>query len=95
MVYWGIAWLLPNASIKKVAVLALLGSCADEISQLYQAPWLNSLRSTTVGHLVLGSGFSWVDMLAYTVGVAAGATIEYFLPSSSPLERTKNGAGPA
>jgi hypothetical protein len=76
MVYWGIAWLIPNASIKKVAVLALLVSCVDEISQLYQAPWINSIRRTTLGHLVLGSTFSWLDMLAYTVGVAAGATIE-------------------
>jgi len=89
MVYWGIAWLIPNASIKKVAGLALLVSYADEISQLYQAPWLNAIRRTTLGHLVLGSAFSWLDMLAYTIGVAAGATIEYFLPFNSALERAK------
>ena len=79
MVYWGIAWLIPSAPVKKVAVPALLVSYADEVSQLYQAPWLNAIRMTTVGHLVLGSVFSWLDMLAYTIGVAAGATIEYLL----------------
>ena len=79
MVYWGIAWFIPNTSIKKVGVLALLVAYADEISQLYQAPWFNAIRRTPVGHLVLGSAFSWLDMLAYTVGVASGATIEYFL----------------
>ena len=89
MVYWGIAWLIPNASIKKVAVLTLLVSYSDEISQLYQAPWLNAIRRTTLGHLVLGSTFSWLDMLAYTIGVAAGATIEYFLPFNPALRRAK------
>ena len=83
MVYWAVAWLIPSASIKKVAILALVVSYADEISQLYQAHWLNAIRATTLGHLVLGSAFSWLDMLAYTIGVAAGATIEYFLPFNS------------
>ena len=94
MVYWGIALLIPNASVKKVAVLALLVSYADEISQLYQAPWLNAIRSTTLGHLVLGSAFSWLDMLAYAVGVAAGATIEYLLPSNSALKRPRHSSVP-
>jgi len=89
MVYWGIAWLMPSAPIKKVALLALLISYADEISQLYQAPWLNAIRTTTLGHLVLGTAFSWIDMLAYTIGVAAGATIEYFLPFNSVLRQAK------
>jgi hypothetical protein len=79
MVYWIIAWLTPNAPIKKVAVLALLISYADEFTQLYQAPWINAIRSTTLGHLILGSTFSWLDMLAYTIGVAIGATTEYFV----------------
>ena len=88
-VYWGIAWLIPNASIKKVVVLALLVSYADEISQLYQAPWLNAIRRTSLGHLVLGSAFSWLDMLVYTIGIAAGATIDYFLPFNSARKRAK------
>jgi hypothetical protein len=81
MVYWIIAWLTPNAPIKKVAVLALLISYADEFSQLYQSPWINAIRTTTLGHLILGSTFSWLDMLAYTIGVALGAAIEYSLNS--------------
>jgi len=89
VVYWGIAWLIPNASIKKVAVLALLVSYADEISQLYQPPWLNAIRRTTLGHLVLGSAFSWLDLLAYTFGIAAEAAIDYFLPFNSAHKRAK------
>ena len=89
VVYWAVAWLMPGASIKKVAFLALAVSYTDELSQLYQAPWLNTIRGTTLGHLVLGSTFSWFDMLAYTIGVAAGATVEYFLPFNSDRRPAK------
>jgi len=51
-------------------------SCLVEFSQLYQAAWLNSIRGTTIGHLVLGSTFSWVDIAAYGVGVLIGALVD-------------------
>ena len=66
---WG--FLLPNSSTAKLAVCALAASYSDEFSQIYQATWINEIRRTSVGHLVLGSAFSWFDMLAYTVGVGA------------------------
>ncbi|WP_245589180.1 ribosomal maturation YjgA family protein [Chitinimonas koreensis] len=71
---WGI--LLPRASTAKVACAALATAYAVEISQLYQAPWINAVRSTTLGHLVLGSAFHWLDLLAYAIGVSAGAFVE-------------------
>lgn len=40
MVYWLIAFCAPAASMLKVALLSLTVSYADELSQLYQAPWL-------------------------------------------------------
>jgi hypothetical protein len=65
---WGV--LLPRSTTAKLALYALLTSYADEFSQMYQADWINRIRSTPVGQLVLGSAFSWFDMLAYTVGIA-------------------------
>jgi Protein of unknown function (DUF2809) len=59
-------------STGRLALYALLTSYADEFSQLYQAPWINAIRSTVVGHLILGSTFSWIDMATYTVGVGVG-----------------------
>ena len=47
-----------------------------EISQLYQAEWINNIRHTTLGGLILGQGFLWSDMVAYTVGVIIGALFE-------------------
>jgi hypothetical protein len=40
-----------------------------ELSQLIQTAWLNSIRFTKLGALVLGNGFLWIDILAYAIGV--------------------------
>lgn len=76
MVYWLVAFVSPAASVVKVALTALVISYADECSQLYQAPWINAIRATTPGHLVLGSAFSWGDIVAYTVGIALVAPLD-------------------
>jgi hypothetical protein len=76
MVFLGYCTCLPNARTWKVAVLALLTSFAVEFSQIYQAPWINAIRGTTLGHLVLGSAFNWLDLVAYTVGVALGSACD-------------------
>jgi hypothetical protein len=66
----------PAASTAWLAATALGISFAVEFSQLYHAPWIDGIRSTTLGHLVLGSAFGWIDLVAYTVGVAIGAVID-------------------
>ena len=76
MVYFGLGFFRKSASILSLAVLALSISYLDEFSQLYQAPWINTIRSTTFGHLVLGSTFSWQDILSYTIGVSFGVLLE-------------------
>ncbi|WP_218779743.1 ribosomal maturation YjgA family protein [Hymenobacter crusticola] len=54
-------WLIRIAFSRKpswwVASRALVFAFAIEVSQLYHAPWLDWLRSTTLGSLVLGHGF--------------------------------------
>jgi len=76
MVYWLVCICTPTASVIKVVLSSLAISYVDEISQLYQAPWINSIRATTPGHLVLGSHFSWIDMASYTIGIAIVALID-------------------
>lgn len=65
------AILLPKQPTQKLALYALLFSVGIEFSQLYQADWINGLRRTTLGALVLGSGFAWLDMLYYLFGIVA------------------------
>jgi hypothetical protein len=66
----------PAASTRTLALAALGVSCLDELSQLYRAPWIDAVRSTTIGHLVLGSAFSWTDILSYSIGILVGAAGE-------------------
>ena len=82
MVFLGCSFLKPCASTRHLAVAALAIACLVEFLQLYQVPWLNAIRSTTMGHLVLGSTFSWLDMAAYAVGVLMGALIDAWAVSS-------------
>ena len=41
-----------------------------EESQLYHASWIDSIRGTTLGALVLGHGFLWSDLPATPPGSA-------------------------
>lgn len=52
-----------------VAILSLGICLAVECSQLCQAAWISSIRSTLPGRLILGQGFLWSDILAYVAGV--------------------------
>ena len=69
MIYFGVRFLFTKMPKKTSAVAALSFSFFIELTQLYQADWLNTLRHTTLGGLVLGSGFLWSDMVMYGVGV--------------------------
>lgn len=72
MVYFAVGAVLPRASALWVAAVALAGSYAVEVSQLYHTPWLDDFRRTGFGGLLLGHGFLWTDVACYTVGVALG-----------------------
>lgn len=89
MVFLGWALCKPQASTRNIAVLAFATSCLVEFSQLYQPAWLNSIRSTTLGHLVLGSTFSWFDIAAYAVGVLVGSLVDASVLGASGLAADK------
>ncbi len=79
MVFFGLAFLRPELRPLHLALLALTVSWVVELSQLYQAPWINSIRATRPGHLVLGSQFHWPDLLAYATGALAGLALDVSL----------------
>lgn len=76
MVFFGLGSLMPTSSSTRLALYSLAISFAVELSQLYQAPWINGIRSNRFGHLVLGASFGWVDFVAYSVGAVIGIEIE-------------------
>lgn len=76
LIFWLFRAARPAVPVFRAALFSLFVSFAVEGSQLYHADWLDRIRATTAGHLVLGSGFAWADLAAYAVGVALGVVLE-------------------
>ena len=76
MVYFMMCFLFITHPVKFIMIASLLFCYIIEFSQLYKAPWINELRHTLFGRLVLGEGFLWSDLLCYTVGVGMGVWID-------------------
>ena len=76
MVYLGFGFILNKTSIKRIAILSLTFSWAIEISQIYQSGWINQIRNTMLGGLILGHGFLFSDLICYTVGIIIGILID-------------------
>lgn len=76
MVFFMLGFLFVKMRTKYIALISIVFSYLIEISQLYHAPWIDNLRQTTLGGLVLGFGFLWSDILCYTIGISIGVIIE-------------------
>jgi len=59
--------------------LSLAFSYCIEISQLYHDTWIDAIRGTTLGALVLGHGFLWSDIVAYTVGIVLCSLADFLI----------------
>lgn len=77
MVYLLIAAMWNRASVARVTLAAGAFSLAIEISQLYHAPWIDGIRHTRIGGLVLGFGFLWSDLACYVAGIALAAALDH------------------
>lgn len=78
VVFLGLGFLFPRAATFTLALSALTISWAVEFSQLHRAPWLDAVRATLPGKLILGTTFNLPDLPAYAFGVAAAAMAELF-----------------
>jgi hypothetical protein len=76
MMVWLVGAVAPRARTLPRRAVAL-GICVGvELSQLVHTPALDAVRQTTLGQLVLGSGFDPRDLAAYAIGVTAAALLE-------------------
>ncbi len=76
MLFWWVSALFPRARVL-VRATAVFAMCAGvEASQLYHTPALDAFRMTTIGQLVIGSGFDWRDFAAYAAGDVVAAAID-------------------
>jgi hypothetical protein len=76
LVYLLIRWLRPPQQLYLSALAAGLIALGIEISQLYHAPWIDTLRHTRIGGLILGFGFLWSDLICYACGITLGFACE-------------------
>ena len=76
VVFLGLAVVWPRAPTMRLAAAALAIAWGVEASQLLTWPWLEAIRSTTFGRLVLGTGFVWADLVWYTLGVGLAVLID-------------------
>ena len=81
MVLLGLAFLFNQRSTIWIVVATLIFSFGIEIRQLYHAPWIDAIRATTLGGLVLGYGFLWSDLICYAVGGILGGILDYCIDS--------------
>jgi hypothetical protein len=77
MIFFLVRAVNPRLSLRAGSMVALAFCWLIEFSQLYRAPWIESIRHTRLGHLVLGSTFNPPDLLAYVAGVGIGALLTW------------------
>jgi glycopeptide antibiotics resistance protein len=68
--FWvfGFAAVFPAVLPRGIALAVCLLSFGIEFLQLSQHPLLMAARSTLPGRLVLGNGFTWIDLPQYVLG---------------------------
>ena len=89
LMFLGFRCVLIRASILRVTLVSLAFCFAVEFSQLYHAPWIDSIRNTRLGALTLGSTFNAPDLIAYAAAVALGVVIET-VRQRRPKSRDRN-----
>lgn len=76
MIFLGFGLIFNQKSTKLIFISAIIFSFFIEVSQLYQAEWINLIRQTLIGGLILGFGFLWSDLACYFIGISIGAILE-------------------
>ncbi|UUW06935.1 DUF2809 domain-containing protein [Flavobacterium plurextorum] len=78
MIYFLVRILFTHKKAIFIIIYSLLICYSIEFLQLYQSDWITALRKTLFGRYVLGQGFLWSDILAYTFGITFIFLIEKF-----------------
>jgi hypothetical protein len=75
---------------KRAFYCSIITTYLIEISQLFHPPWLEALRSMKVFSLILGFGFLWSDIIAYTLGISLGFVIDKLIINSGRARTDKS-----
>ncbi|MBB6697045.1 DUF2809 domain-containing protein [Clostridium algidicarnis] len=76
MIFLIIGFLFNYLDTNMVAISSLIFCFFIEFTQLYHSVFIDSIRSTVIGGLILGFGFLWSDLICYIIGIIIGVLIE-------------------
>ncbi|WP_017304284.1 DUF2809 domain-containing protein [Spirulina subsalsa] len=78
-IFYEMAWCLVfflifprRQAIWPIALGVFLCTSILEFLQLWHPPWLQTIRATLLGRLILGVAFDWSDFLYYVIGSVLG-----------------------
>ncbi|MES2809764.1 MAG: DUF2809 domain-containing protein [Bacteroidota bacterium] len=84
-ILWGLAvflfvrFLFIKKTLQFAVIVSSIYATLTELSQLYQAPWIDEIRPTFFGRVMLGETFLLSDILCYLVGIGLGILVELSL----------------
>jgi len=79
MIYWLCSTFLPSGRwTRNVAISATLGT-AVEFLKLYDPPWLDAVRRTLPGIIILGRMFNWRDIATYWIAICLAAGLDLLI----------------
>lgn len=79
MVYFWVRFFWIKKTLLWAVGISVMFSFGIEFSQLYQSVWINEIRNTTIGSLILGRGFLWIDLLRYVIGILLAYLFDQFV----------------
>jgi hypothetical protein len=91
LVFIGFGWLFRSRPTWQITLMTTVFSCTIEFTQIYHAPWIDRVRQTLFGRLVLGSEFAWLDMAYYLAGILPAALAEHAGVSLFAAKHSKPG----
>lgn len=78
-----------NLPVLAIAIATLLFSYIVETLQYFDIVTKLGLQNSRLARIVIGTSFSWVDILSYTIGIALVLLIERIVNKSSLVKRDK------
>ncbi len=87
MIYYGMKMLFVYNDYKVIGLYSILICYLVEFGQLINTPALKYVRATLLGRLVLGQGFLWSDLLAYSIGIGLCVLLEKLLAHDHGFDR--------
>lgn len=94
VIFWILVYtfLRPTAPALPVALAVLCITCCLEFLQQWHPAWLEAIRRTWPGRLILGTTFEWSDFPPYFVGAFLGFLLMRLLaPYGKPFQRWRSG----